>query len=261
MITIKSKLCFVIGPIGSRNSPDRVHADMLLTKIIKPTFARYFREFRIERADHITIPGLIDSQVITRLIEAELIIADITGRNANAFYELGIRHMLQKPVIHLYRRGDSIPADIAPYRAVEFDYSANADIREAKKILRNTVIEAIRPGFIVENPVTRSAGFVRMRVPEPKLRRQNTKRANLSRFGSPTSPLLDAPGLCWRKQGDIYTAVWMPDPEVVRRGYPHNGYVLWSGPKKELTTISEIFVRDRANGLEGEMQAWNSVIR
>ena len=62
-------------------------------------------------------------QVITHLIESELVVADITTRNANAFYELGIRHMLQKPIIHMFRRGDHIPADIAPYRAVEFAYS------------------------------------------------------------------------------------------------------------------------------------------
>jgi hypothetical protein len=35
----QSKLCFVIGPIGSHASDDRIHADKLLKLIIKPTFS------------------------------------------------------------------------------------------------------------------------------------------------------------------------------------------------------------------------------
>src|ERR1039458_4311818 len=106
----KKRLCFVIGPIGKHESAERVHADRLLRYIIKPTFSTHFKNFQVERADQISRPGMIDSQVISRLIEADLVIADLTTRNANAFYELGIRHLLQMPVIHLYRRGDEIPA-------------------------------------------------------------------------------------------------------------------------------------------------------
>jgi hypothetical protein len=156
------KLCFIIGPIGRHKSHERAHADKLLKEIIKPTFSQHFRSFTVERADQIARPGMIDSQVITHLIEAELVIADLTARNANAFYELGIRHMLQKPIIHLFRRGDDIPADVAPYRAVEFGYDDKRDIRDAKVALRKAVIEVLRPGFQIENPVTRSAGFTRM---------------------------------------------------------------------------------------------------
>jgi hypothetical protein len=156
------KLCFVIGPIGRHKSDERAHADRLLKEIIKPTFSKHFRSFKVERADHIARPGMIDSQVITHLIEADLVVADLTTRNANAFYELGIRHMLQKPIIHLFRRGDDIPADVAPYRAVEFAYDDKRDLQDAKIALRKAVTEVLRPGFQIENPVTRSAGFVRM---------------------------------------------------------------------------------------------------
>jgi hypothetical protein len=157
------KLCFVIGPIGGHRSPDREHADRLLKLIIRPTFSSHFKNFTIERADGIARPGMIDSQVITHLIESELVVADITTRNANAFYELGIRHMLQKPIIHMFRRGDHIPADIAPYRAVEFAYADKDEVRDAKVALRKAVSEVLKPGFQIDNPVTRSAGFTRMR--------------------------------------------------------------------------------------------------
>ena len=166
MGTAAQKLCFVVGPIGWHRSSERGHADTLLKKIIKPTFAKHFRTFKLERADRIARPGIVDSQVITHLIEADLVIANLTTRNANAFYELGIRHMLQKPVIHLYRRGDVVPADIAPYRAIEFDYQEQKKHRDAKIALRKMIREVFLPHFIVENPVTRSAGFMLMREKE-----------------------------------------------------------------------------------------------
>ena len=75
----QSKLCFVIGPIGSHASDDRIHADKLLKLIIKPTFRTHFKTFKVERADHIAQPGMIDSQVISRLIEADLVVADLTN--------------------------------------------------------------------------------------------------------------------------------------------------------------------------------------
>jgi len=108
--TKNKRLCFLIGPIGAHNSRIRKHADALLRTIVHPTFRTHFRDFKVERADHIPRPGMIDSQIITYLIEADLVVCDLAGRNANAFYELGIRHMLQKPIIHLFKRGDTIPA-------------------------------------------------------------------------------------------------------------------------------------------------------
>jgi hypothetical protein len=39
---------------------------------------------------------MIDSQVITKVLDADLVIADLTLKNPNAFYELGLRHMAEK---------------------------------------------------------------------------------------------------------------------------------------------------------------------
>jgi hypothetical protein len=155
------RLCFVIGPIGAHKSDDRFHADRLLKLIIKPTFSVNFKDYKVERADEISKPGMIDSQVISHLIEADLVVADLTTRNANAFYELGIRHLIQKPVIHVYRRGEPIPADIQPYRAIEFEYKDKDDIREAKSALRKAVNEIHNPNYYLENPVTRSRAMIK----------------------------------------------------------------------------------------------------
>lgn len=260
------KLCFVIGPIGSHKSEDRVHADTLLKKIIKPTFAKHFTIFNVERADEISRPGLIDSQVITHLIEADLVVADLTGRNANAFYELGIRHMLQKPVIHLYRRGDVIPADIAPYRAIEFSDSDKWEIRDAKQALRRAVSEVLLPNFFIENPVTRSVGFIRLQSQQqskPKAKRALKKRRPL---GPPaprlikTGPHLEnAPNVQWEKTIDgLLIAVWSAPKEAVKRGFRPKWVRLWSGDEASLNKTARALISDFSNNLAGEVQIWSS---
>ena len=105
---IPGNLCFVIGPIGDPGSEIRRDADWLLKGIIKPVVAEYFPEYYVERADEISEPGSISSQVITRLLDAPLVIADMSRHNANAFYELAIRHMVGLPTVHMIDLVDGI---------------------------------------------------------------------------------------------------------------------------------------------------------
>ncbi len=53
----------------------------------------------VERGDHkiLTIPLL--EKIKRQIQEADVIVGDITGRNPNVFYELGIADTLSKPVI------------------------------------------------------------------------------------------------------------------------------------------------------------------
>jgi hypothetical protein len=152
------KLCFVIGPIGDPASETRRHADWVLRGIIKPVFEKHFPDFRVVRADEIVAPGSINSQVITRLMDAPLVIVDMSFHNANAFYELAVRHMKVLPTIHLIHRDWKIPFDVAPYRAVKFSYADPAELEAAQVELRSTVDEVIKPGFQVENPITHARG-------------------------------------------------------------------------------------------------------
>jgi len=154
------KLCFVIGPIGDEGSDIRRHANWLLKGIIKPVFADHFPDFNVERADEIVAPGSINAQVITRLMDAALVIADMSLHNSNAFYELAIRHMVRLPTIHMILKDWKIPFDVSPYRAIRFSRDDCEDIEAAQKALKDAVEEAIQPEFQVENPVTHARGRV-----------------------------------------------------------------------------------------------------
>jgi hypothetical protein len=155
---VDKKRCFVVGPIGDDDSEDRIHADWLLEEIILPVFSEHFPDYGVQRADKISNPGQINTQVITALLEAELVIADLTTLNPNAFYEIGIRHTIQKPIIHMHIEGQRIPFDIAPFRSIKFSRRRPADIRTARAALLEYVKEATDEAHVIDNPVTFSRG-------------------------------------------------------------------------------------------------------
>jgi hypothetical protein len=155
---VDKKRCFVVGPIGDDDSDDRIHADWLLEEIILPVFSEHFLDYEVQRADKISNPGQINTQVITALLEAELVIADLTTLNPNAFYEIGIRHTIQKPIIHMHIEGQRIPFDIAPFRSIKFSRRRPADIRAARAALLEYVKEATDMAHVIDNPVTFSRG-------------------------------------------------------------------------------------------------------
>ncbi|MCZ4290077.1 hypothetical protein [Hoeflea alexandrii] len=156
------KTCFVVGPIGADDSEDRIHADWLLEEIIEPVFLEHFQDFDVTRADKISVPGRIDAQVITHLLESELVIADLTTLNPNAFYEIGIRHTVQKPIIHMHLDGQRIPFDIASFRSIKFETKRPSDLRTARVQLKDAIAVAIDPSHEIDNPVTFSRGRIQV---------------------------------------------------------------------------------------------------
>ena len=104
------KICFVIAPIGEPDSDTRRRSDQVLRHIIRPAVET--KGYTSIRADEISEPGIITSQVIQHVVDAPLIVADLTERNPNGFYELAVRHAIRKPFIHIIDKGESIPFDV-----------------------------------------------------------------------------------------------------------------------------------------------------
>lgn len=157
------KRCFVVGPIGGDDSEERIHADWLLEEIIEPVFEEHFKGFVVTRADKISEPGQIDAQVIEALLDYELVIADMTTLNPNAFYEIGIRHMVGEPIIHMHLEGEKIPFDVGSYRSIKFSRKRPRDLKEARAALEKAVAAAIKSGHKVDNPVTAARAKIEIR--------------------------------------------------------------------------------------------------
>jgi hypothetical protein len=87
------------------------------------------------------------------------VVADLSGWNANVFYELGLRHSFRKPVVQLITRGERVPFDVQGTRVVYYTLDL-ADGEQAKEEVGQQIAEAMDPSFAVESPVTFAARSV-----------------------------------------------------------------------------------------------------
>jgi len=77
----------------------------------------------VKRGDDFFSKRAIMSDVWSAIVNAELIIADCSNRNPNVFYELGIAHTLDKPVIMIAQNVEDIPFDIRHLRVIIYEYT------------------------------------------------------------------------------------------------------------------------------------------
>lgn len=157
-----AKTCFVVGPIGEPGSDVRRLADWLLHGIVKQVLEPEPFVYKVLRADDIAAPGLITDQVIIAIHEADLVVADLTHQNPNAFYELAIRHMVEKPVIHMIHEGHPIPFDNKDYRAIHYRVDDYAKVEAAKATLVEQAKAIEAEDYRVSNPITRARGFQKL---------------------------------------------------------------------------------------------------
>ena len=74
-----------------------------------------------ERVDDQIFHESILQRIYNQISKADIIIADMTGRNPNVFYETGYAHALGKPVILLTRSSDDIPFDLKHYTHIVYE--------------------------------------------------------------------------------------------------------------------------------------------
>lgn len=158
------KVCFVIAPIGDAGSDIRKRSDQVLKHVISPAVEAF--DYDALRADQISEPGMITSQVIQHIVDDPLIIADLTGWNANVFYELAIRHALRKPLIQLIKKGEQIPFDVAGTRTIYVDHKDLDSVEEAKEEIGKQIASLESDPSDIETPISVSLDLQVLRQSE-----------------------------------------------------------------------------------------------
>lgn len=132
------KICFIVMGFGIKMDYENsrsVNLDEVYQKVIKKAFEDETIEYQLIRADEIAGSALIDKSMYTLLMNADLVIADITTLNANALYELGIRHAL-KPYSTIIMANEycKLPFDLNHSRCLVYkeinEYLSDKDIEE-----------------------------------------------------------------------------------------------------------------------------------
>lgn len=138
--------CFVIGPIGNKLAPPGTDSRSVYEDSIQmweEVFQPAAEELGMTpiRADKISQPGEIPEQIFTLLRDADVVIADLTGGNANVMYELGLRHTRGRLTVQVgeYAR---LPFDVNTIRTIQFRRTESGLIEA-----RRSVVEAVRSGL------------------------------------------------------------------------------------------------------------------
>lgn len=150
------KILFIISPIGGEDSPTRRYFNKVRRHIIDPVAKEM--GYRTIRSDEIPRPGTITTQIINHLLKDDLVVADMTEKNPNVFYELAVRHAIRKPVLLMGAIGDRIPFDLAAQRVIFYDLDPD-NISKAKEELRRQISEVNSAKFIADSPIETAISF------------------------------------------------------------------------------------------------------
>lgn len=104
--------CFVMMPFGS-------WYDKYYEKIYVPAI----KDAGLEpvRADELYSSGSVVDQIWEQIGKAKVLLAELTGRNANVFYELGLAHAACKPVVFTASPIEDVPFDLRHLRVIAYD--------------------------------------------------------------------------------------------------------------------------------------------
>jgi hypothetical protein len=108
----KCDLCFVIMPFGG-------WGDDYYETVYKPAVES--ANLVAHRADDLFRPSTIVNDIWAYTKKAKLLLADLTGRNPNVFYELGLAHALGKPAILIASSMEEVPFDLRALRVIIYD--------------------------------------------------------------------------------------------------------------------------------------------
>lgn len=123
--TAKPKTCFVIMPIADNPDYEAGHFDRVYEYLIKPACIKAGYEPR--RADDNKASNMIMFDILKKIMECDMAICDLSSKNANVFYELGLRQAFNKKTILITDGRESAPFDIAAFRYVRYTPSLRID--------------------------------------------------------------------------------------------------------------------------------------
>ena len=135
------KKCFIIMPISDAENYPSGHFGRVYEYIIKPACS--IAEFQPIRADDIMTTNYIALDIIKNILQCEMALCDLSSRNPNVLYELGIRQAFNLPVSLIKDIKTPRIFDIQGFRDVEYDEALRIDnVEEAidniAQTLKNT---------------------------------------------------------------------------------------------------------------------------
>jgi hypothetical protein len=113
-------------PIGDQKCEDKV---IITQQDLKRKYDDFIAEaihiakpeLEVRRADEISAPGTITTDILIQIMNSDYVIADISYPNPNVFYELGLRHACRPGSILIKEKNSAVPFDIYNLRHIEYE--------------------------------------------------------------------------------------------------------------------------------------------
>lgn len=125
-LTDSQRRCFVVMPFGD------AALQVVFEDFVRPVI-EVDCQLLCERGDDVFGSNVIMDDIRTSIDSADIVIADLTGKNANVFYEVGIAHTIGKPVLLMAQSIEDVPFDLRHRRVLLYEYSP----RGCKKLERD----------------------------------------------------------------------------------------------------------------------------
>lgn len=124
------KECFVMMPFGDPTGYQPDHFKRVFDYLIKPACEK--AGFKAKRVDENAKTGIIMLEILDMIVGCDIAICDMSSRNPNVFYELGLRQAFDKKCVLIKDNKTDYPFDVNMLRTVEYDASLRIDIIQEK---------------------------------------------------------------------------------------------------------------------------------
>jgi hypothetical protein len=128
-------------PISDVDGYDAGHFGRVYEFIVKPACRN--AGFKPVRADEVQVTNYIVVDILRKILDADMVVCDLSARNANVLYELGIRQAFNRPVTLIRDSRTPRIFDIQGLRDLEYDETLridkiNAAVEALTNLLKNT---------------------------------------------------------------------------------------------------------------------------
>lgn len=134
------KTCFVIMPIADMDGYEPGHFSRVYEHLIKP--ACFKAGYEAHRADMVAASNYIIIDILRKIVESDLVICDLSGRNPNVLYELGVRQAFNLPTVLIKDQITPRIFDIQGLRCADYRHSLRVDeVQKEQETIRTAIIE------------------------------------------------------------------------------------------------------------------------
>ncbi|MDN5107562.1 hypothetical protein PJV93_03090 [Aliarcobacter butzleri] len=157
-VDINEKIeCFVIMPISNQLGYEDNHFTLVYEDIIKPSIVN--NNMNPVRADETKNTNLIHLDILKKVIQTPIAICDMSSKNPNVFYELGMRQAFDMPTVLLIDEETKPPFDISGLRYVT--YNKDMSYRNVTKAIEN-LTSALKETFEKKDDKTEINSLIRL---------------------------------------------------------------------------------------------------